>query len=164
MTTSTRRCARAGAATRSRMTSSRPSTGERFASTAATYERHVQVPFVVERAEDPDDAGRRRTSSAQPAPVIDFGSASTAGLSLVSTYVLSGMEPLRLVIHHDDGTWDFLCGTTDDARYLAAMHTDEVFARSRTDLQPLRSLARGHLAERGGRGDEWRVEPYVERD
>ena len=44
-----------------------------------------------------------------------------------------------------------------------AMHTDEVFARFRTDLQPLRSLASDHLAERGGRGDEWRVEPYMER-
>lgn len=99
-----------------------------------------------------------------PALVIDSGSASTAGLSLVSTFVLSGMEPLRLVIHHDDDTWDFLCGTTDDARYLTTIHTDEVFARFGTDLQPLRSLALGHLAEREGPGDEWRVEPYVEQD
>ena len=87
---------------------------------------------------------------------------STGGLSLVSTFVLSGMEPLRLIIHHDDDTWDFLCGTTDDDRYLTTMHTDEVFARFGTDVQQLRTLAPGHLAEREDRGDEWRVERYAE--
>ena len=89
---------------------------------------------------------------------------STAGLSLVSTFVTSGMELIRLVIHHDDDTWDFLCGTTDDARYLTTIHTDEVFARFGTDLQPLRALALGHLAEREDQADAWRVEPYVEQD
>lgn len=73
------------------------------------------------------------------------------------------MEPLRLVIHYEDDTWGFLCGTVDDARYLTTIHTDEVFARFGTDLEPLRSLALGHLAGRDGRGDEWRVEPYVEQ-
>lgn len=97
-----------------------------------------------------------------PVVVTHSEAASRVGLSLVSTLVLSGMEPLRLVIHHDDGTWDFLCGTTDDARYLKTIHTDEVFAMFMFDLQPLRALAPGHLAERDGRGDEWHVEPYGE--
>ena len=77
---------------------------------------------------------------------------------------MSGMEPLRLVIHYDDDTWGFYCGTTDDARYLKTIHTDEVFARFGTDLQPLRALALGHLAEREDWKDQWRVEPYEERD
>lgn len=93
-----------------------------------------------------------------------MGPASTVGLSLVSTFVLAGMEPLRLVIHHDDGTWDFLCGTTSEARYLKTIHTDEVFAKFGIDLQPLRTLPPGHLAERDGRGDEWHVEPYTEQE
>ena len=72
------------------------------------------------------------------------------------------MEPLRLVIHYEDDTWGFLCGT----RWMTpatsqTIHTDEVFAQFGTDLKPLRSLALGYLAGRDGRGDEWRVEPYV---
>ena len=57
------------------------------------------------------------------------------------------MEALRLVSHHNDGTWDFLDNTTADARYLTTIHTDEVFAKIGIDLQPLRTLAPGHLAE-----------------
>jgi hypothetical protein len=58
---------------------------------------------------------------------------------------------------------DFLCGTTDDARYLLTIHTEEVFAMFGIDLRPLWTLAPGHLAEPDGRGDVWHIEPYVEQ-
>ena len=110
--------------------------------------------------------GRYRTTEAarRYRAVVTDSEAARLSLSLVSTFVMAGMEPLRLVIHHDDGTWDFLCNTTADARYLTTIHTDEVFAKFGLDLQSLRTLPPGHLAEREGRGDEWHVEPYVEQD
>ena len=83
-------------------------------------------------------------------------------LAIVSTFVLGGMEPMRLVIHHDDGSWSFLCNTTASPDHLVAAHPAEVFARFGSDLAPLRSMAKGHLAERQEAGDAWCTEPYVE--
>ncbi|MDK3258754.1 hypothetical protein [Blastococcus capsensis] len=56
----------------------------------------------------------------------------TDPLSIVSTRVLDGTEPLRLVDEFPD------------------------------DLAPLLDLPAGHLAERYGPGFSWRVEQYVE--
>ncbi|WP_158544443.1 hypothetical protein [Blastococcus sp. TBT05-19] len=82
-------------------------------------------------------------------------------LSIVSTFVLGGMEPVRLVVHHADGSWDFLCNTIDDAGSMVTVHTEHVFERF-PDLLPLRSLPRGFLAERGDVSDEWVTEPFTE--
>ncbi len=83
-------------------------------------------------------------------------------LAITTTFVLGGLEPLRLVVHHEDGSWDFLCNTTSDLKYLQTVHADEMFTRFSNDLAPLRTLARGYLAERDEPGGEWLVEPYTE--
>ena len=83
-------------------------------------------------------------------------------LSIASTFVLGGMEPLRLVIHRSDGSWDFLCNTTDDAQFLVAVHADHVFDRFPADLADLRRLPPGFLAERDSASDEWSTEPFDE--
>ena len=70
------------------------------------------------------------------------------------------MEPLRLVIHRADGSWDFLCDTTDDARFLVAVHAEHVFDRFPADLAALRALPRGFLAERGSGSEEGSTEPF----
>lgn len=83
-------------------------------------------------------------------------------LAIVSTFVLGGLEPLRLVIHHDDGTWSFLCNTTGHPDHLVTVHTREAFERFATDLATLHPLPQGHLAERQEPGDDWVIEPHVE--
>lgn len=79
------------------------------------------------------------------------------GLAIASRFVLSGEEPLRLVIHHDDGTWDFLCNTTSAPDDLLTVHAQEIFSRY-PELAELQTLPLGWLAEREEAGDAWRVE------
>ncbi len=81
-------------------------------------------------------------------------------LSIASMFVLSGMEPSRLVIHHADGSWDFLCNTTDDAAFLAAVHAEHVFDRFPADLAALRTLPPASLAERESASEEWSIETF----
>ena len=83
-------------------------------------------------------------------------------MAIVSAFVLGGMEPLRLVIHDDDGSWSLLCNTTADPDHLVTVPTREAFARFERDLAPLRFLPEGCLAERQEPGDAWRTEQYVE--
>jgi len=90
----------------------------------------------------------RAVSDARPQP------------SIASTFVLGGLEPLRLVIHHADGSWDFLCNTTDDARFLVTVEADHVFTQFPADLAALRTLPSGSLAEREDPSSDWSVEPY----
>ncbi len=72
------------------------------------------------------------------------------------------MEPLRLVIHRADGSWDFLCNTTDDPQFLRTVHAEHVFERFPADLNGLRNLPPGYLAERESRSDSWSTEPFDE--
>jgi len=88
----------------------------------------------------------------------------TEPLSIVSTRVLDGSEPLRLVAHNDDGSWQFLCGTPIDADHAVSTHAHHLFDEFPADLAPLRHLPVGHLAERYGPGFPWRVEVYVEEE
>lgn len=83
-------------------------------------------------------------------------------LGIASTFVLGGLEPLRLVVHHEDGSWDFLSNSTTDLKYLQTVHAEEMFSRFSKDLAPLRSLSPGYVAERDDAGSEWLVEPYTE--
>ncbi len=91
-------------------------------------------------------------------------SAPDSQLSIASTFVLGGMEPVRLVIHHADGSWDFLCNTTNDARCLVAVHAEHLFEQFPADLASLRSLPPGFLAEREGASGEWFTEPFEDQE
>ena len=86
----------------------------------------------------------------------------TEPLSIVSTRVLDGSEPLRLVAHNEDGSWQFLCGTPIDVDHLVSTHAHHLFDEFPGDLAPLVDLPVGRLAERAGPGFPWRVEVYVE--
>lgn len=82
--------------------------------------------------------------------------------SIASTFVLGGMEPLRLVVHHEDGSWDFLCNTTNDAEHLVVVHAGEMFRMFSRDLKSLQSLPAGYLAERENPEGGWQRDRYVE--
>ncbi len=75
----------------------------------------------------------------------------------VSTFVLSGVEPLRLVVHDHEGDWQFLCGTTDDARFIVPIHAQDMFERY-PEIAHLRGLPVGTLAERPTQSAPWTVE------
>ena len=78
-------------------------------------------------------------------------------LGIASRFVLSGDEPVRLVIHHSDGTWDFLCNTTGASADLVTIHAAHMFDRF-TDLAEVADLPKGYLAEREEPGDRWHRE------
>ncbi len=82
--------------------------------------------------------------------------------AIVSTFVLDGLEPLRVVMHHEAGDWTFACGTTDDAEHFVTVHAEHVFRSFGYDLFHLRDLPRGCVAERDEAGDEWLISPYEE--
>jgi hypothetical protein len=65
---------------------------------------------------------------------------SEPATAIVSTFVLDGLEPLRVVVHHDDGGWTFTCGTADAAEHLVT----------------------GHVAERDAPADDWLISTYEE--
>ncbi len=98
-------------------------------------------------SDDPDDEVLRQ--------------AAARGLGLSTSFVLSRQEPIRLVVHNEDGTWDFFCNTTDDGRFIQTVHVAEMFELFAADLQELRDLPRGWLAERQERGDAWMFEEHV---
>ena len=84
-------------------------------------------------------------------------------LSIVSTRVLDGSEPLRLVVHNADGSWQFLDGKPVDLDHLISTHAHHLFDEFPADLAPLCQLPVGHLAERYGPDWPWRVEIFVEK-
>lgn len=83
-------------------------------------------------------------------------------LSIVSTRVLDGSEPLRLVVHNGDGSWQFLDGGPVDVDHLISAHAHHLFDEFPGDLAPLVDLPVGRLAERYGPGSPWRIEVYAE--
>lgn len=89
------------------------------------------------------------------------GSGPTA--AILSTFVLDGLEPLRVVVHHDGGDWTFACGTTDEAEHFVTVHAEHMFRRFGYDLFHLRDLERGRVAERDEPVDEWLISPHEER-
>lgn len=86
----------------------------------------------------------------------------TDPLSIVSTRVLDGSEPLRLVVRSGDGSWQFLDGLPVDVDHLVTTHAHHLFDEFPDDLRPLAGLPVGHLAERHGPGVPWWIEPYEE--
>ena len=64
---------------------------------------------------------------------------------------------MRLVVHHRDGSWQFLDGLVVDVDHLIATHAHHLFDEFPDDLALLVDLPVGHLAERYGPGFPWRV-------
>ena len=78
-------------------------------------------------------------------------------LGVASRFVLEGDQPVRLVVHHGDGTWDFLCNTTSAPADLVTVHAAHMFDRFE-DLAEVADLAKGYLAERDEPDDPWHRE------
>ncbi len=76
---------------------------------------------------------------------------------MASTRVVDGSEPLRLVVHDLDGSWQFLDGLPVDVDHLMLTHAHHLFDEMAEDLAPLRQLPVNHLAERRGPGFPWRI-------
>ena len=82
-------------------------------------------------------------------------------LSIASTRVVDGSEPLRLVVHERDGSWQFLDGLPVDMDHLITTHAHHLFDEFPDDLAALVDLPPGHLAERPGPGFPWRITVHV---
>lgn len=83
-------------------------------------------------------------------------------MAIASVRVLSGAQPLRLVMRYADGGWAFLCNTTAHVDDLLTVHAHHLFDEFPADLAAIRTLSPGHLAVRERLGATWRIEPYVE--
>ncbi|MDP9416508.1 MAG: hypothetical protein M3P48_01400 [Actinomycetota bacterium] len=83
-----------------------------------------------------------------------------AAVATASVLVLTGEEPVRVVTHYHDGTWDFSCATTSDPAEVVTVHAQHVFEQF-PDLAGLRGLPRGHRAEREESGRTWATGPDV---
>ena len=84
--------------------------------------------------------------------------------AIVSPFVLGGEEPIRMVTHHDDGTWSFCCGTTDEADHFVTVHAEHMFRRFGYDLFHLRDLPQVYIAERDAPGDAWLILAHEEAE
>jgi len=78
--------------------------------------------------------------------------------AVVQRTVADGAEPAREVIHAPDGSWAIADGVNDPNLPGAAIatHISHVIARN-SSLATLASMPPGHIAQRSGPGDPWRV-------
>jgi hypothetical protein len=83
-------------------------------------------------------------------------------LSIASTRVLDGSEPLRLVARNADGSWQFLDGGPVDVDHVITTHAHHLFEEFPADLRRLRLMPPGHLAVRDDVDCPWRIERYEE--
>ena len=81
-------------------------------------------------------------------------------MAVLSIFMRDGLEPPRIVVHYDDGSWSFTCGTAREVEHFTLWHAEHVFHHFGHDLFHLGDLPRGYIAERDERDDEWSVKPY----
>ena len=72
-----------------------------------------------------------------------------------------GELPILLVIHEDDGDWQFLDGGPVGDEDAVAVHIEHVF-ENHPDLRSLADLPEGWAAERESLEGEWRRYPWPE--
>ncbi len=78
--------------------------------------------------------------------------------AIVQRTVLDGSEPAREVIHAPDGSWLVGDGLNDPNLPGASVATHLSHAIQRnSSIAALASMTPGHIAERRGPGDPWRV-------
>ena len=78
--------------------------------------------------------------------------------SITTRQVLEG-APVLLVTHDaDDGSWQFLCGTTDDPADARVVGLGQMYKRDAT-LGELADLPEGWRASRAAAGQPWHRGP-----
>lgn len=81
-------------------------------------------------------------------------------LVVTSPRVLTDGEPVTLVIHQHDGTWQFVEGSTVEEGDALVVHFLDLLRRD-GGLEALRRLRRGQLALRPLVGDQpWEIHPF----
>jgi hypothetical protein len=84
--------------------------------------------------------------------------------SITTVHVLNGTLPILLVTHDaDDGTWQFLCGTTDDPDEGRVVGLDCIVGLDPT-VADLADLPLGWRAWRDAPGEPWTREPRAETE
>ena len=102
-------------------------------------------------------SAKKRRPRRRPVPHRQHSCGRRERLSIASTRVVDGSEPVRLVVHALDGSWQFLDGLPTDVDHLMLTHAHHLFDDLSKDLGPLRHLPVGHVAERQGPGFPWRI-------
>lgn len=74
--------------------------------------------------------------------------------SFTTRFVLDGSKPITLVSHDDDGTWQFLCRSTDEARDCKLVALQSAVKIDATVME-LADLPSGWSASREAPGAEW---------
>ena len=69
-------------------------------------------------------------------------------------------RPILLVLHEEDGDWQFLDGQPFDEDDALALHVEHVFEQH-LDVRPLADLPAGWAAERTAADASWRRYPWV---
>ena len=81
---------------------------------------------------------------------------------IVCPHVLREERPVRLLLHHHDGTWQAMCGErdhSDDGSDCRVVGVDHLFARQ-ADMAPVATLLRERIAE--WRAGTWRITVFDE--
>src|SRR4051794_31588338 len=78
--------------------------------------------------------------------------------ALVQRTVLSGEQPAREVIHAPDGSWLIGDGVNDPNPAGASVVTHINHAiQTNSSIAQLAAMTPGHIAQRSGPGDPWRI-------
>jgi hypothetical protein len=96
-----------------------------------------------------------------PSPFEDQRFPSGLG-ALVQRTVLSGKQPAREVIHAPDGSWLIGDGVNDPNLPGASIATHITHAiETNSSIAQLATMPPGHIAQRSGPGDPWRIAVLV---
>jgi hypothetical protein len=79
---------------------------------------------------------------------------------LTSRQVLSGQEPVRIVVHDEDGDWQIICGTTEEAQDAVLVGINHLFELDSELESILGELPIGTQAWREEPGQEWHLETF----
>ena len=102
-------------------------------------------------------AGEREMIRHLPFPFEDHRFPNTLG-AVVQMTVLSGEQPAREVIHAPDGSWLVGDGVNDPNPPGASIATHIAHAIERnSSIAQLATMPPGHIAQRSGPGDPWRI-------
>lgn len=81
-------------------------------------------------------------------------------LAIISKFVLNENQPILLVTHEDDGSWQILCGTTNKSEDCLVVCFHCIIQRY-TFLKKLAWLPKNYLAWRYSEKDNWNIEPKI---
>lgn len=85
--------------------------------------------------------------------------------AFVCTHVWSERQPILMVTHEEDGSWQFLCGAAEhtDASEAKLVCLADVVSRDLT-VNEVADIGPSHVATREAIGEPWDVEDYSNED